>query len=77
MVKDLGVQYGGPWFDCWSVTFFPTFFMHLFPTLTVLLEYFDPVIYSCLVLPCNSVAVNVISFKPQKAWAMMVNLYAY
>ena len=29
--------------------------------MTILLEYFEPMIYSCLVfLPCNSIAVNVI-----------------
>ena len=27
---------------------------------------FQPHNYSCLVLPCYSIAVNVISFKPQK-----------
>ena len=55
--------------------FLLTFFMYLFyPVVTVLLKYFDPEIYSCLVLPCNSVAVNAISFKLQKVLAMMVNL---
>ena len=45
VVKDLGVQYGGPWFERWSVTFFNIFY-HV---VTVLLEYFDSTIYSCLV----------------------------
>ena len=49
VVKDLGVQYGGPWFKCWYA-FFSKNFMHIFyPTVTVLLEYFDPAIYSYLV----------------------------
>ena len=26
MVKDLGAQDGGPWFECWSVTFIPDIF---------------------------------------------------
>ena len=49
------------------------FSTNVYPTVTVLLEYFNPTIYSCLVFPCNSIAVNVISFRPQKVW--MVNLY--
>ena len=54
--------------------------VNLFPTVTVLLEYFDPAIYSCVVfelhmhgnhicfgVPCNSIPVNAFSFiKPQK-----------
>ena len=40
-----------------------------------ILKYFDPVIYSCLVFA--SIAVNAISFKPQKFRAMIANLYAY
>ena len=49
MVKDLGVQYGGPSFECWSVTFFDIFLHLFFLAVTVLLEYFDPAIYSYLV----------------------------
>ena len=60
-----------------SCCFFLTLFMHLFyPTVTVLLEYFNLGIYSCLGF-CNSIAVNAISFKPQKVCAMMVDLYVY
>ena len=37
-----------------QASFFLTFFMHLFyPMVTVLLLYFDPAIYSCLVLLCK------------------------
>ena len=46
VVKDLGVQYGDPWFERWQLFF--TFFMYFFlPMVTVLLGY--PMIYSCLV----------------------------
>ena len=48
-----------------------------YPVMTVLLE--DLALRFTVVwwLPCNSIGVNVISFKPQKGQAMMVNLYAY
>ena len=55
VVKDLGVQYGGPWFERWSVTFFRHFLCTFF---TPLLQYFDPAIYNVWFLPCNSVAVK-------------------
>ena len=58
MVKDLGVQYGGPWFECWSVI--STFYAPFYPAVTVLLEYFDPMIYNCLDFALNFVAVNAI-----------------
>ena len=57
--------------------FFRPYSCTFYPTMTVLLECFDPVIYSCVVLPCNSITVNAISYKPQKVWAMMVSLYSY
>ena len=45
---------------------------------TVLLEYLNLMICSCLALLCHSIAVNVISFKSQRfELRMMVNLYAY
>ena len=50
-------------------TLVSSFFHALFyPVETVLLEYFDLMIYSCLVFACNSIAVNLISFKPQTVW---------
>ena len=56
--------------------------MHLFySVVTVLLEYVDGNSTQRFTvdwfLPCNSVAVSAISFKPQKVLTMMVNLYAY
>ena len=31
VVKDLGVQYGDPWFKRWSVTFFDIFYATFLP----------------------------------------------
>ena len=41
-------------------SFFDIFMHLLYTTVTILSEYFDSAIYSCLVLPCNSIAINVI-----------------
>ena len=39
------------------------FLCTLYPTVTVLLEYLDFVIISCLILSCNSITANVIATK--------------
>ena len=48
VAKDLGAQYGGPGSNAGK--FFLTFFMNFcYPVVTVLLEHFNPTIYSCLI----------------------------
>ena len=39
--KDLGVQYGGPWFKCWSVTFL-TFLLTFLPCSDCSIRVFRP-----------------------------------
>ena len=50
VAKDLGIQYGGPWFECWSVTFFDIFMHFFLPHGDCSIRVFrDRMIYSCLI----------------------------
>ena len=57
-----------------SCFFFPQHFLHIFftPTVTVLLEYLDPVIHTYFFLLYNSVAEILLAFKLPKGTSTII-----